>query len=110
MTARLLTPEAQLERAKRLIGEAVFDMIKAAIATGAAQSEWIDQNASPLGKRRHLELARAGRLPSKKHGRLVLIRRDDLNAFVDREGLSRGERVAEEDVVDVVEAIMRGRR
>lgn len=102
---RVLTPEARLERAKRGIAECVAEMIEATIARGVAANEWVDQAHSPLGKRRHLELARAGKLPSKKIGRLVLVKRDDLNAYLEREGLARGTRVEDEDVLDVLERV-----
>jgi len=110
MKDRVLTPEARLERAKRSIAEAVSEMIEATIARGVAANEWVDQNHSPLGKRRHLALARAGKLPSKKIGQLVLVKREDMNAYLDREGLSRGPRPEDEDVLDVVERITAGGR
>jgi hypothetical protein len=62
-----------------------MDTIEAGVAkaTKAALPEWVDQNGSPLGKRRHLRLAREGKLPSKKNGRRVLVHRDDMRAFID---------------------------
>lgn len=106
MRDQLLTPEARLERAKRTIAEGVAEMIEATIARGVAAGEWIDQKRSPLGKRRHLELARSGRIPHRKIGRLVLIRREDINAYLEREGIMRGKPVTDdEDVVDVIERV-----
>jgi excisionase family DNA binding protein len=107
---RHLTPEARLERAKRTIAEGISEMIEATIARGVAANEWVDQNHSPLGKRKHLELARAGKLPSKKVGRDVLVKRDDLNAYIQREGISRGRSVDDEDVLEIVERIAAGGR
>lgn len=105
-----LTPEAQIERAKRQLVDSVDALVDAKIAALGANSEWIDQNHSPIGRRLHLELARAGKLPSKKMKKLVLVLRADLNAFIEREGLSRGKREEDEDVSDVVDAITKGGR
>ena len=110
MKDRALTPEARLERAKRTIAEGISEMIEATIARGVAANEWVDQMHSPLGKRRHLELARTGKLPSKKIGRLVLVRREDMNAFLDREGLTRARPSDDDDVLAVVERIASGGR
>jgi excisionase family DNA binding protein len=107
---RSLTPEARLERAKRTIAEGISEMIEATIARGVAANEWVDQKSSPLGKNRHLALARTGKIPSKKVGQLVLIRRDDLNAYLEREGISRSRPTDEDDVLDVVERITAGGR
>lgn len=103
-----LTPEARLERAKRQIADGVAEMIEAKIAAGVAAGEWVDQDHSPLGKRAHLELAREGRLRSRKVKRQVLIRRDELNAFIEKEGLARGDHEPEDDVDAIVDTITRG--
>lgn len=111
MKDRHLTPEARLERAKRTIAEGVAEMIEATIARGVAANEWVDQNASPLGKAKHLKLARTGKVQSKKIGRAVLIKREDLNAYIEREGLSRAPAsTAEAEVLDIVERITAGGR
>lgn len=110
MKDRLLTPQARLERAKRQIAEGISEMIEATIARGVAANEWVDQHHSPLGKRRHLELARKGKLPSKKHGQLVLVKREDMNAYLEREGLTRARPTDDDDVLDVVERIASGGR
>lgn len=44
--------------------------------------EWYDQKTSPLGRRRHLELVREGKLAAVKDGRRVLVRRDHIDAFL----------------------------
>lgn len=100
-----LTPQARLERGMRLIAEGMREALTAVVAESGASSEWVDQNHSPLGKRRHLALAREQKIASKKHGHLVLILREDLNQYIEREGLSRGKRTADEDVKDVLERI-----
>lgn len=102
-----LTPQAQLERAKRRIGDAVLEIVQATIRQGLAESEWVDQESSPLGRRRHLELARRKVLRSTKEGRRVLIRRDDLNAYLESKGLASA-RTDEEDEGAVLDRIVRG--
>ncbi len=97
-----------MERAKRTIAEGVAELVEAKIAQGVAAGEWVDQNHSPIGKRRHLELARTGKVPSRKVGKQVLIRRTVLNDYLDREGISRARPVEDEDVLDVVERIAAG--
>ena len=41
------------------------------------------QSDSPLGRRRHLELARAGVLTGRTVGRRVLVLREDVHAYID---------------------------
>jgi hypothetical protein len=48
----------------------------------AVQPEYYDQNTSPLGRRRHLELARQGAFPFAKDGRRVLVLVADVRAFL----------------------------
>ncbi|HLK36047.1 MAG TPA: hypothetical protein VKU41_04795 [Polyangiaceae bacterium] len=46
--------------------------------------EWIDQKQSPLGVRRHCELARAGLLTgARKHGGRWYVKRKHLDAYLD---------------------------
>lgn len=104
-TVSVLTPAARKERARRIIAEGIEQLITATIDEGLAGGEWVDQNHSPLPKWKHLELARTGALPSKKHGKQVLIRRDDMNAYLETKGESRGRRLDEEDVTDILERV-----
>lgn len=101
----VLTPAARRERALRIVGEGIAEFIKSAIDEGLGGGEWFDQHNSPLGKHRHLALCRARKLPSKKLGQTVLVKRDDMNAFIEREGLTRGRRLEEDDVVDIVDRL-----
>lgn len=43
---------------------------------------WVDQNASPLGKAKHLSLAKSGKVPAFKDGKQVFIRRSVLDAWL----------------------------
>jgi hypothetical protein len=107
----VLTPAARRERSFRLLAEGIHEAVRAILEEEAAAGEWIDQHHSPLGKRVHLELCRTGKLPSKKLGKRVLVKREDMNAHIERNGLSRGRNVEPDDVVDIVERITsRGKR
>lgn len=53
-------------------------------------SDWVDQSTSPLGRRRHCALVRSGVIPGRKHGRRFLARREDIEAFIEREGQPPG--------------------
>ena len=46
--------------------------------------DWVDQKTSPLGRRRHLTLARTGVLKSTKDAGRVLIRRVDIERYLER--------------------------
>ena len=103
-----LTPEARAERATRLIAEGVKKLVEATLARGAAETEWVNQAHSPLGRRRHIVLARKGIIPSKKIGRDILVRRSDLDAYIQREGLSRGVPLDDEPLDEIVRKLTDG--
>lgn len=52
--------------------------------THASDPAFYSQANSPLGRRRHLELARCGTLHAKKVGRLVLVARAEVHAFIEQ--------------------------
>lgn len=49
------------------------------------RTEYYDQTDSPIGRRAHLELARSGAVPSFRSKRKILIRRADLDAWLERQ-------------------------
>ena len=67
----------------RVIAEALVPYLRELLQPPTASPQYYSQLDSPLGRRRHLELARRGTLPRKKVGRMVLVRREDLDAFID---------------------------
>lgn len=73
---------SQKPRARTLGGpQAVAD------PAGPAALDWIDQFASPLGKRKHNNLCKAGTFPSAhKEGHRWLVRRGELDAYVTTHG------------------------
>ena len=79
---------------KASAGKALLQAIEEyvlACVPAAEPDDWIDQVASPLGRRRHLALARRGELPAVKDGKRVLVRRSDLEAYLARRGAWRTE-------------------
>lgn len=48
------------------------------------EDDWIDQASSPLGRRRHLRLAKSGKFPSaRKEGSRWLVKRSEIEAHID---------------------------
>ena len=98
-----LTPDARIDSAKRAIANAIDDLVEAKIAKGMAASDWVDQHISPLGKRRHLMLFKDGKIRGVREGHRVLVRRKDIDDYLE----SRGEQVrAVEAADDDVDALM----
>lgn len=52
-------------------------------AAHSASEDWIDQSRSPLGRKLHCTLVRNGVLPGVKVHRRVLVRRRDLDAYLE---------------------------
>lgn len=101
-----MTPEELEERGQRLEREGRRLLIRAEVLRVLGPKDYYDQHTSPLGKRKHLELARSGKVASRKVRRSVLIRRDDLNAYIEKHGLARGRREQDEDVDDIIDRVM----
>src|SRR5262245_46482863 len=77
------TREARLDRAKALLATAIEEIVEATLdMKGEGSGEWVDQATSPLGRRRHCALVRAGKLPACRDGRRVLVRRADIEAYL----------------------------
>jgi len=79
-----LTPVSlpDANRAKQMIAAGIEELVRVEVSKGQAAAEWIDQGSSPLGRRRHLDLVRNGALPGTRSGKLVLVRRADLDAYL----------------------------
>lgn len=106
-TPTKLTPQAKRERGIRLVGEGQRLIIEATLEERVAPDDWYTQHTSPLKKRRFLDLTRSGKIPSRKDGTSVLVRRADLDAYIEQNGLARGGKTPDdEDVEDVVEGIL----
>lgn len=93
-------------RAHQLLDE-LFDVLR------DTRDEWVDQTNSPLGRDRHLTLARNGTLPSSKDRRRVLILRSVIDAYlVSKKRIVKIEpEVSEErEVEQVISKLKRGQR
>ena len=62
-------------------------IIELLTARGAFDSDqWIDQDHSPLGRWKHRQLVRDGKIDGHKVGKQFFVRRDVMNAFIERHG------------------------
>ncbi len=68
-----------LEALAEAIAARVVDKLRAGDLAG-----YVDQSASPLGRRRHINAIRSGALPGLRVGRRYLARQADVEAFVRR--------------------------
>ena len=75
----------------------LIDEIVNAIESTATGAEWVDQETSPLGRARHCSLVRSGALPGKKDGRRVLVRRVDIERYLEKKTVIRVDEKADED-------------
>lgn len=106
-----LSPDARIDAAKRLLVEAIDQLVEAKLAKSSGATDWIDQDASPLGRDRHLRLVRRGVLKATKDGHRRLVRRADIDAYLEAHPV-RGAVAAdeEEDVQAMLKRIEGGRR
>lgn len=65
----------------RLLGRLLAPYVAAELAA-AKGGDWVDQRNSPLGWRRHIELAREGAFPAHKEGRRWRALRCDVEAYI----------------------------
>ena len=64
------------------IADRVADRVAVRLAAGDGAGGWYDQHRSPIGKRRFLDAARRGEFESVKRGKLVLARREVVDAWL----------------------------
>jgi excisionase family DNA binding protein len=68
------------------IGQVLEERIRAIVRDelkAHEPDEWVDQSSVPLSRKTYLRLVREGKLPGRKVGRRVLVRRTDLEAFIE---------------------------
>lgn len=63
------------------------------------EDDWVDQKSSPLGRRAHLEAVRDGRLVGRKVGKRVLVRRSEVEAYIERHSVRTSRTSPVKDVV-----------
>lgn len=76
------TPRAALR--KLADGLATILQSVQALMEARDPADWVDQYVSPLGKRRHLRLVRAGALKGYKIEGHVFVRRVDIDGYIER--------------------------
>ncbi len=85
-----LTPRARRELAAAALLSALEGYFRVILGDKTSATEWVDQHTSPLGKRLHMESVRRGELRGVKHGRRILVRRAELDSFLeDRSAMRR---------------------
>lgn len=114
-----LTPEARLERAKRQIADGLVDAFAAMLVLGSSDNEWVHQANSPLGRRKHLKLAKSGVFPSArreqhevggvvKKGRRWFVLRSEVNAYIGKGAPARVASTETEEVDDILATVVGG--
>lgn len=108
-TAEQLPARARKAMAASALIEAVERFVRECFRERDARDEWIDQDASPLGRRRHLALVRLGRLAAVKDGKRVLVKRSDLDAYLgEHRVVRRGESPRRSEESEQAETIAAG--
>lgn len=79
-----LTPSARVAIAKKKLADAIDELLDAKLAEKNSSSEWVSQDNSPLGKNRHLRLVRKNILPAVKDGKKRLVRKCDIDAYLEK--------------------------
>lgn len=92
----------KLAEGQRLQAEAIAEIARS-IETTSKPPDWVSQRDSPLGSRAHRELARAGAFPSSRVGKLVLVRRADLDAYIAKNRIAKRD-VKPENLSDDIDA------
>lgn len=72
------------EAALCLLAAALVPHLRQHFTPTEAQAGYYSQHDSPLGRTRHLELARRGSLPAIKVGRRVLVPRERVHAYIEQ--------------------------
>jgi len=79
-----LPPAARKEMAARALISAVETFVSVIERDVGQRDEWISQYDSPLGRRGHLKAVRTGALAGVKVGRRVLVRRSDVDSYLQK--------------------------
>jgi hypothetical protein len=95
----------ELNRLVDVLVERVADAVARKLRRGGAD-EYVDQNNSQLGRRRHINAIRSGELPGRQVGRQYLARQVDVDAFVAqlKPGPSSARRATDDDATDELAA------
>lgn len=61
----------------------ILELVEAANVQGRTEDRYYTQDDSPLGRQRHLRLARRGAIPAFKVGRTVYMKCGDVHAYIE---------------------------
>lgn len=65
--------------------ETILASVKHMLEEDDSPNDWVDQRTSPLGRRRHCELSKRGKLPgAHKVNGYWLVRRKDIDAYIEK--------------------------
>lgn len=70
-----------------------------------SREDWVDQTSSPLGRSAHLAAVRSGKLAGHRVGQLVLVRREDLDRYIEARRVVPKTETVEDDASAVAEVI-----
>lgn len=76
-----MKPILDVEALAALVRAIALEVVRAEL--GERGDDWIDQSHSPLGRRIHCRLVRSGALSGVSVHRRVLVRRRDLDAYIE---------------------------
>ena len=109
----VLTPTFRRDMAAQALLKAIDAYVGVLLDTRKSDDEWVDQNASPLGKFAHMQAVKQGRLAGVKHGKLILVRRSDLNFYLAKHSVKHrfprptsGETIDEDRASEVAAAVL----
>ncbi|WP_437731278.1 helix-turn-helix domain-containing protein [Sorangium sp. So ce1335] len=86
-SAPLSKGEAVINTAIAAIFDGVRQLVKAELQAAKGDGDpWVSQEDSPLGRREHCKLARIGAFPAWKVGKRWLVRRSELDTYIEAHG------------------------
>lgn len=74
----------ELHELQRMIADAV----RGATSPLASADDWVDARTCGLGRRTFLRLVREGALPASKRGKAYIVRRGDVDAYLERQRIA----------------------
>lgn len=86
-----------------VLAQQIAEMVAARVVNHLRATElpgYVDQSASPLGRRRHIAAVRNGSLPGIRVGRRYLARHEDVDAYVARRSTTKERGSGAADTVD----------
>jgi hypothetical protein len=82
-------PAALLDALVERVADAVLERMRAeglVLTSGSGASTWYSQDSSPIARRTYLRICRSGEVPSRRVGKVVLVERRVLDAWIAANG------------------------